>query len=314
MGLKFANPIGLAAGLDKDAVALVGLASLGFGFVEVGTVTPQPQPGNPQPRLFRYPRQQALINRMGFNNAGVAALRVKLELAQARLPNTPVGVNIGKNRNTPIEQAYKDYLTCLAQVHDIADYVTLNLSSPNTPGLRALQSAREFSALLESVLNERERLAGASGVARGRVPIAVKIAPDLSATEIIEIAAVLRDLGVDAVIATNTTIARPADMGVQPSGGLSGLPLTEAALGVVGQLADCLQGSVPIIGVGGIDSVATAQRFLDAGADLLQIYTGLIFRGPLLVRKLVRGISDVGERGVRGTGVEGINESIELQK
>ena len=282
MGLRFENPIGLAAGLDKDGRALRGLAGLGFGFIEVGTVTPRPQPGNPKPRMFRYPQQQALINRLGFNNLGVAALVKQLEAHRAKLPGTQVGVNIGKNKDTPLSSSVDDYVLGLRAVYPVADYVTLNLSSPNTPGLRELQGAKEIAALLGAVTAQRDALAGQQG---RRVPIAVKIAPDLSDVALRELAAVLLDLNADAVIATNTTITRPPELPEQ-AGGLSGSPLTELSVHVVDTLANQLQGRLPIIGVGGINSAANARKFMDAGADLVQIYTGLIYKGPKLVRQL----------------------------
>ena len=283
MGLRFANPIGLAAGLDKNGDALRGLAALGFGFIEVGTVTPRPQPGNPKPRMFRYPSSEALINRLGFNNHGVAALVERIALARAALPTTQVGVNIGKNKDTPLPRAVDDYVFCLQAVYAVADYITLNLSSPNTPGLRELQGAKEIEVLLRAVIGARDELAQRH---HRRVPIAVKIAPDLSDSAIRELAAVLVAQGADAVIATNTTITRPPGL-PEEAGGLSGKPLTELAVHAVDTLAGQLAGRLPIIGVGGIDSAQTAHRFFNAGAELVQIYTGLIYKGPKLVRELV---------------------------
>lgn len=285
MGLRFANPVGLAAGLDKDGQALKGLAGLGFGFVEVGTVTPRPQPGNPKPRMFRYPNQHALINRLGFNNQGVGALVERLRGVRGALAATQIGINIGKNKDTPLSRAVDDYLYCLEAVYSVADYVTLNLSSPNTPGLRELQGAKEIAVLLQAVIDARDALAQDHG---RRAPIVVKVAPDLSDPALGELAAVLVDRGADGVIATNTTITRPPQL-PEEAGGLSGAPLTELSVHVVDTLARHLAGRLPIIGVGGIDAVDTAQRFFDAGADLVQIYTGLIYKGPKLVRELVNG-------------------------
>ena len=246
-------------------------------------MTPRPQPGNPKPRMFRYPEQRALINRLGFNNNGVDALVKRLQRKRKQLPQTQIGVNIGKNKDTPLPRSVDDYVHGLRAVYPVADYVTLNLSSPNTPGLRELQGAKEIAALLRSVTDERDQLAQQQG---RRVPIAVKIAPDLSDSALQELAAVLVDLAADAVIATNTTITRPPQLPEQ-AGGLSGAPLAELSVHVVDTLAGHLRGRLPIIGVGGIDSVAAAQRFLDAGAELVQIYTGLIYKGPALVRELV---------------------------
>jgi dihydroorotate dehydrogenase len=288
LGLKFRNRVGLAAGLDKDGVAVRGLFALGFGFVEVGTVTPRPQPGNPKPRLFRLPGDGALINRMGFNNAGAAALRARLvKLREQPLgPGCVVGVNIGKNKDTDLQRAGDDYTEALRGVHDVADYITVNVSSPNTPGLRALQGARELATLLSAVVAERDSLLhGSSRV----LPILTKLAPDLESGELHEIADVLLDAGVDGVITSNTTTSRP--LGV-PSryaaeqGGLSGRPLNALSARCIEHLQRRLAGRLPIIGVGGIDDVASASRLIDAGASLVQLYTGFIYRGPELIREI----------------------------
>ena len=288
MGLDFDNPVGLAAGLDKNAVAAAGLARLGFGFVEVGTVTPRPQPGNPRPRLFRLPAERALINRMGFNNDGIDAMCERLATLRRRnrASNTRIGVNIGKNKDTPNAVAVDDYLAGLRGAHPFADYITVNLSSPNTPGLRALQTGDDFVELLRAVMAEKSELDAA---AARRVPIAVKIAPDLEDADVVRIADVLRTLGVDGVIATNTTLDRSRVAGhplAGEAGGLSGEPLFERARGVVEKLVRELDGALPVIAVGGISSTITAQQMLDVGADLFQIYTSFIYKGPALVREL----------------------------
>ena len=286
MGLAFPNRVGLAAGLDKDAVAVRGFAGLGFGFVEVGTVTPRPQPGNPKPRLFRSVPDSALINRMGFNSDGMNAVRQRLVRLRERPLRTLVGVNIGKNRDTPLADALDDYRAGLAAVHDLADYVTVNISSPNTPGLRDLQASDAAKRLLTALRRERDALSEASG---RRVPLAVKIAPDLDASRLRDVAAVVRETGIDAVVAGNTTLSRPA--GLDPAfakqrGGLSGAPMAALALESVAVLREALGAEVPIIGTGGILDPETGCAMRRAGADLIQIYTGLIFAGPALIRAL----------------------------
>jgi dihydroorotate dehydrogenase len=292
MGLKFRNRVGLAAGLDKDARCIEGLLSMGFGFVEVGTVTPRPQPGNPRPRLFRLASEHALINRMGFNNGGVTAAVRRVLQARKRLPlfATVIGINIGKNKITPLECAADDYLECFEQVYDAADYVTVNVSSPNTPGLRELQEGKALSDLLSALKRRQKELFES----RGRyVPLAAKIAPDLDCDAVAALAGVLLDVGIDAVIATNTTITRPLRVDTphrDEAGGMSGPPLNALAVKCVNELAGHLAGRIPIIGVGGIHDVASAQRMLDAGATLVQIYTGFIYQGPVLVRDLVRAL------------------------
>jgi dihydroorotate dehydrogenase len=287
MGLNFPNPVGLAAGLDKNGECIDGLAALGFGFIEIGTVTPRAQPGNPRPRLFRLPEAQAIINRMGFNNEGVDYLL--RQVSQARYSGI-LGINIGKNKDTPVEQALDDYLIGLRKVYSAASYVTVNISSPNTPGLRSLQSGEHLDQLLKGLMAERARLAAQNDRI---VPVAVKIAPDLEPAEIESIADALVRHGADAVIATNTTSARNGVEHLKhgaESGGLSGHPVLAASTAVVGQLAKHLDGRLPIIACGGILGPADAQRKLDAGASLVQIYSGLIYRGPALVKELVRGL------------------------
>lgn len=297
MGLKFANPVGLAAGLDKNAVAVDGLGAMGFGFIEVGTVTPRPQPGNPRPRMFRLPQAQAIINRMGFNNQGVDAL---LERLQGVDYDGVLGINIGKNAVTPVENAVDDYLTCLRKVYAYADYVTLNLSSPNTPGLRTLQYGDALKALLEPIKQAQLQLQQEHG---RYVPLALKIAPDMNDEELRLVAHTLLEQGMDAVIATNTTLSRDAVQGLEhadEAGGLSGAPLTERSTEVVRTLADELAGRMPIIGVGGIFSGADAAAKIAAGASLVQLYSGFIYRGPELVRECVDAIAAAQTNAAQG--------------
>ena len=295
MGLRFPNPVGLAAGLDKNAEHLDALGDMGFGFIEVGTVTPKPQPGNPKPRAFRLPKAQALINRMGFNNHGVDRFVANVALAHAfSARGGVIGLNIGKNATTPIEQALDDYLACLRKVHPLlehrAGYIAVNISSPNTRNLRALQDDAALAALLAGLRDERARLADRSGK---RVPMAVKIAPDLNDEALPRIADTLVAHGVDAVIATNTTVARDAVQGLphaEEAGGLSGAPVRARATEVVSLLHRHLQGALPIIGVGGIMDGAAAVEKIAAGASLVQLYTGLIYRGPALVGECRRAL------------------------
>ncbi|MFO1330153.1 MAG: quinone-dependent dihydroorotate dehydrogenase [Rubrivivax sp.] len=285
-GLRFPNRVGLAAGLDKNGRCIDGLGDMGFGFIEVGTVTPLAQPGNPKPRMFRLPAAQALINRMGFNNDGLQAFVANVRRARRfRAGGGIVGLNIGKNAATPIERATDDYLLGLDGVAPHADYVTVNISSPNTKNLRALQSDEALDALLGALAARRDALTSTLG---RHVPMFVKIAPDLDHTQVSLIAATLRRHGIDGVIATNTTIARDAVRGLphaDEAGGLSGAPVFDASNRVIGALRHALGPGYPIIGVGGVMSAATARAKIDAGADLVQIYTGLIYRGPALVRE-----------------------------
>lgn len=286
LGCKFANRVGLAAGLDKNAKALMGFARQGFGFVEIGTVTPRPQPGNPKPRLFRLPEHEALINRMGFNNDGAEVVARRLARHRRRLAGTVVGVNIGKNKSTPNEEALEDYRSAMTTLYDVADYFVANLSSPNTPGLRSLQSADELAALCAGLREVQRAQADATG---RRVSFCVKVAPDLADADIDAIAEVLSDGVADGLIATNTTISREAVTGhalAQEAGGLSGAPLRQRSPEVVARFASRLPSSVPIIGVGGVSSLDDGQRMLDAGAVLVQIYTSFIYQGPALVRAL----------------------------
>lgn len=288
MGLTFDNPVGLAAGLDKNGLAVDGLAAMGFGFLEVGTVTPRPQSGNPKPRMFRLPEQEAIINRMGFNNLGVDALLQRLDAVRY---SGVLGINIGKNAVTPVERAVDDYLYCLRKVYSRASYVTVNLSSPNTPGLRTLQYGDTLKRLLESIKQCQGELAAEHGQ---YVPIAIKIAPDVLPEDLALIAGVLVEEGMDAVIATNTTLERTAVIGLEhadETGGLSGGPLTEVSTQVIRLLAGELKGRMPIIGVGGIMSGADAAEKIDAGASLVQLYSGFIYSGPELIGECVDAIA-----------------------
>lgn len=288
MGLDFPNPVGLAAGLDKDGAHIDALAALGFGFLEVGAVTPRPQPGNAGPRVFRLPQAQALINRLGFNSRGVDAFVENLGRARS---HCIVGVNIGRNADTPNERAFEDYLACLRKVYARASFVTANVSSPNTRNLRELQRADELDAFLAALAAERDRLAAQHA---RRVPLAVKISPDLDDAGIAAVADRVAARGIDAVIATNTTVSR-AGVEHLPSGGeqggLSGAPLKARATEVVGKLRRALPERIAIIGVGGIGSAADAREKLDAGASLVQLYTALVYRGPELVGEIVRGLA-----------------------
>jgi dihydroorotate dehydrogenase len=289
-GLKFPNRIGLAAGLDKNARCIDGLAGLGFGFIEVGTVTPKGQPGNPKPRMFRLPQANALINRLGFNNDGLEAFIANVKRSSFRQRGRLLGLNIGKNASTPIENATGDYIVCLDGVYPYADYVTVNISSPNTANLRSLQSDEALDGLLGAVAQRRQALAREHG---RRVPIFVKIAPDLDAAQVDIIAAALRRHGMDGVVATNTTIGRDAVKGLphaEEAGGLSGAPVLEASNRVIGQLRAALGKGFPIIGVGGVTSAQDAVSKIQAGADVVQIYTGLIYQGPQLVFDAARAI------------------------
>ena len=288
LGLTFPNPVGLAAGLDKNGDHIEALFAMGFGFVEIGTVTPRPQPGNPRPRLFRLPEHRAIINRMGFNNAGVEALVRNVEALKQR-PGV-LGINIGKNKDTPNDEAARDYLACLERVYPLADYVTVNISSPNTAGLRELQEEQQLRSLVGTLRDAQESLASKHG---RRVPLLVKVAPDLTDEDVDAASRVLGDLGVDGVIATNTTVSRA---GVQQhphaheTGGLSGEPLLGRSTATLRRLRTRLPESVPLIGVGGILSGADAVAKTAAGAQLVQLYSGLVYRGPRLVGECVEAI------------------------
>lgn len=290
-GLKFPNRVGLAAGLDKNGRCIDGFGAMGFGFIEVGTVTPKAQPGNPKPRLFRLPEANGLINRLGFNNDGLAAFIANVKRARFRRRGGILGLNIGKNATTTIDRAADDYLACLAGVYPHADYVTVNISSPNTKNLRELQSDAALDALLAALQERKAQLVTEHG---RKVPLFVKIAPDLSAAQVKSIAATLKANGIDGVVATNTTIARDAVKGLphgDEAGGLSGRPVFEASNRVIAQLRAALGSGYPIIGVGGVMSGADAVAKIAAGADLVQIYTGFIYGGPSLVTEAARAIA-----------------------
>lgn len=291
MGLEFPNPIGLAAGYDKDGRAMHGLACLGFGHLELGTVTPQPQAGNPRPRVFRLPEDEGLINRMGFPNTGADALGRRLE--RGRPAGTVIGVNLGKGVDTPLEQAAQDYLLLLRRFYYLADYLAVNISSPNTLGLRRLQARDLLESLLSVLVREREVLAGASG---RRVPLLVKLAPDLTDQELEDALGVALGTRLEGLIATNTTLDRSGLHSINrgEAGGLSGAPLRRRSTEVVRQLSRWAGGKVIIIGVGGIFSAQEAREKLDAGATLVQVYTGLVYRGPALVREILAGLRDGG--------------------
>jgi dihydroorotate dehydrogenase len=290
-GLRFPNRVGLAAGLDKNGRCIDGLGAMGFGFIEVGTVTPLGQPGNPKPRMFRIPERQALINRLGFNNEGLASFLAHVQRARTfRARGGILGLNIGKNAATPIERAADDYLLCLDGVYPHANYVTVNISSPNTKNLRALQSDEALDGLLGTLRARRDELATRHG---RTVPMFLKIAPDLDEAQIGVIAATLRKHGLDGVIATNTTIARDAVQGLPhagETGGLSGRPVFEASNRVIAALRAALGPGFPIIGVGGVMSGEDARAKIAAGADLVQVYTGLIYQGPRLVAQAARAL------------------------
>jgi dihydroorotate dehydrogenase len=294
-GLTFPNRMGLAAGLDKNAKCIDGLGAMGFGFIEVGTVTPLAQPGNPKPRMFRLPKANALINRLGFNNEGLEAFMTNVKrstlykqratLAEGKKPPMLLGLNIGKNAATPIENATDDYLICLDGVYPYADYVTINISSPNTKNLRALQSDEALDSLLGAIAERRELLAARHGK---RTPLFVKIAPDLDEAQVAVIAATLKRHGMDGVVATNTTLSREAVKGLphaEETGGLSGAPVLAMSNRIITQLRSALGKDYPIIGVGGVLSAEDAVSKIRAGADVVQIYTGLIYKGPALVKQ-----------------------------
>ena len=283
LGLSFPNRVGVAAGLDKNAVAVRGLARLGFGFVEVGTVTPRPQPGNPKPRLFRLTEDRGLINRLGFNSEGAQVVAARLARLRGRL-DVPVGVNIGKNRETPNDEAVRDYRACLAMVNDFADYVTVNLSSPNTPGLRDLQAPAAAGALVSELVRERDRLAAKGS---GRTPLLVKIAPDLAPQDLAATVVAVHEAGADGIVAVNTTLSRPPALRSKQAaeaGGLSGRPLYPLAIDTVRRVRAAVGEGPVVIGVGGVASAREIDAMLDAGADLVQVYTGFVFEGAALLR------------------------------
>ena len=289
--LRFPNPLGMAAGFDKDARVVAGLAALGFGHIEVGTLTPRSQPGNPRPRIFRLPADAALINRMGFPNGGVAAAVPRLRVLAARPRNYVLGVSLGKQKETPLEEAAADYVAVMRAVYHYADYLAVNISSPNTPGLRALQGGRYLESLLAALMAESRALAAQSG---GAVkPLWVKIAPDLSSEELDEVLDALTAAGVAGVIATNTTLAREglSDAHGGEAGGLSGRPLRARSTELIAAIHRRTGGALPIIGVGGVASAADARAKLDAGAALVQLYSSLVYGGPRLPGRILRGLA-----------------------
>lgn len=296
MGLTFSNAVGLAAGLDKNGAHIDALADMGFGSIEVGTVTPRPQSGNPKPRMFRVVEHEGIINRMGFNNHGVETLVENVKRSHFK---GVLGINIGKNADTPIERAADDYLTCMDHVYPVASYIAVNISSPNTKNLRQLQQTDELAALLSALKGRQQALADLHG---RYVPLAVKIAPDLDDGAITEVARLLTQHQIDGVIAGNTTLSRAEIAGhrhAEQAGGLSGAPLTERATRLVHKLALELDGALPIIGVGGIFSGKQAVEKITAGATLVQLYSGLVFRGPTLIAEAARAISDAAKAGTR---------------
>ncbi len=282
-GLTFPNPIGLAAGFDKNAEGVTVWPQLGFGFMELGTITPRPQPGNPRPRVFRLPAEQGLINRLGFPNVGAEEVARRLEKIKTagRWPRTPVGLNLGKNKETPLDEAGRDYLTCFRRTRDLADYFVVNVSSPNTPGLRELQQG----AFLDLILGPlREADPGA------KVPLLIKIAPDLTEVQIADVANAVEKYRLAGIVATNTTLEKKG-LSVQEEGGVSGRPLTARSTEIIRTVHRLTGGRVPIIGVGGIFDAADARAKFEAGASLLQIYTGFVYEGPLIVRKICEGLT-----------------------
>jgi dihydroorotate dehydrogenase len=292
LGLEFPNRVGLAAGFDKNARAWPAAAALGFGHVEIGTVTALAQPGNPTPRMFRYPAEQAVINRMGFNNQGAEAVAARLAKQAPRgARRIPLGVNLGKSKVADIERATEDYLASFARLADFADYLVLNVSSPNTPGLRQLQDESRLRELLGAITAANRARAESGG--KPRVPVLLKIAPDLTWPQVDAVLGVIAEFGLDGVIATNTTLARPGFFAsVNETGGLSGAPVRRRSTEIVGYIARATAGKLPIIGVGGITDVAGAAEKLDAGATLVQVYTGMIYRGPFFAAELARGVAE----------------------
>lgn len=286
LGLTFPNPVGLAAGLDKNGECIDAFGQMGFGFVEIGTITPVGQPGNPRPRIFRIPERNAIINRMGFNNHGVDNLIENVKKAHYK---GILGINIGKNKDTPNEEGHLDYVKCMQRVYEYADYITVNISSPNTPGLRDLQFGDSLTLLLSSVKEQQTELKSKHGK---YVPVLVKIAPDMDEVAIEQVVDCIVAEGMDGIIATNTTLSRDAVNGLEHSeeaGGLSGDPVTDMSTEVIKKIRE-INKDIPIIGVGGINSADTAKEKLDAGANLIQIYTSFIYQGPKLIKDIVDGI------------------------
>jgi len=291
-GLRFPNAVGLAAGFDKNAAAWPAAAALGFGHVEIGTVTALAQPGNPKPRMFRYPAHEAVINRMGFNNEGADAVAARLARQPPRgARSIPLGINLGKSKVTEIEKAAEDYLASFARLAEHADYLVLNVSSPNTPNLRQLQDEARLRELLAAITTANRERAAHEG--KPRVPVLLKIAPDLSWPQIDAVLGVIAEFGLDGIIATNTTLARPGFFAtVNEAGGLSGAPLRRRSTEIVNYIARATSGRLPIIGVGGITDGASAAEKLDAGATLVQVYTGMIYRGPFFAAEIARALAD----------------------
>ncbi|CAH0185431.1 quinone-dependent dihydroorotate dehydrogenase [Erwinia aphidicola] len=287
MGLTFKNPLGLAAGLDKNGECIDAFGAMGFGFIEIGTVTPRPQPGNDKPRMFRVVEAEGIINRMGFNNLGVDNLVENVKKAHF---DGILGINIGKNKDTPVEQGKEDYLICMDKIYPYAGYIAINISSPNTPGLRSLQYGEALDDLLAAIKTRQNDL---QQIHHKYVPVAVKIAPDLSEEELIQVAESLLRHNIDGVIATNTTLDRELVKGLKhadEAGGLSGRPVQSRSTEIIRRLASELQGRIPIIGVGGIDSLVSAREKMAAGASLVQIYSGFIYKGPPLIKEIVSNI------------------------
>ena len=289
-GLSFKNPVGLAAGFDKDGKYITSMAALGFGFIEVGTVTPRPQKGNPKPRLFRLKKDEAIINRMGFNNAGVDVLVSRLK--KIKIKSVIIGGNIGKNKDTPNEEAFSDYLICFKKLYDHVDYFVVNLSSPNTPGLRSLQEKKPLRKILNTLIEHRKT----QSVSR---PILLKIAPDLTDEQLHDVIEIVEELKIEGIIATNTTIARSPLSSNQSeidhigAGGLSGVPLNTKSTTIIKKIHKTTSGSLPIVGVGGIHSTQSAEEKIHAGAILIQIYSGLIYEGPFLIKKIKKHLSSL---------------------
>ena len=310
-GLKFPNPVGLAAGFDKDGIALQGLAALGFGFIEAGTVTFHPQAGNERPRLFRLPRDQALINRAGFNNSGALAFAQRVATDSTRSREYILGVSIGKSRVAALENATADYLKSFEIVQPVADYVAVNVSSPNTPGLRDLQQAKQLEELLVSLQRRNEELSRQNGGGKN-LPLLVKISPDITSGELAEIAAVVRSTGVSGIIATNTTTGRAGlkssaqELQACGNGGLSGPPLRARSNSMIAELYQLTAGTVPIIGVGGIFTAQDAWEKICAGASLVQLYTGFIYEGPGIVADINQGLKEIMDR----KGISSLDEAV----
>ena len=287
-GLTFPNPVGLAAGMDKNAQFTQAMAALGFGFTEIGTVTHKAQPGNSKPRLFRYPKQNALINRMGFNNEGAEAIRNRLQEIPRKNRRIPIGINIGKSKVIPIKNALDDYLGSFRLLADQADYFTINVSSPNTPSLRELQEKDRLEELLQKIQKANQERAQKLGCQE--IPILLKIAPDLTYRQIDEIIEIVLNEKIAGLIATNTTVERPESLKEAEMGGLSGSPLHQKSLDIVKYIAHSTNRKLPIIGTGGVDDATTAARFLDVGASLVQLYSGLVYRGPFVAKIIAKGL------------------------